>query len=139
MVANAECLRAELEHLNELDGPAFKLTKDPRITRLGRWLRRTSIDELPQLLNILKGDMSLVGPRPLPVCEVQAFYDDCHRRRCSVRPGLTGMWQVNGRSQTSFESWMELDQQYVDEWSLGLDLRILVRTIPVVLSKIGAA
>jgi len=138
MEVNAEELIADLEHLNEVDGPAFKLTDDPRITRLGHILRSTSIDELPQLINVFKGEMSLVGPRPLPIRDFERFYADRHRRRFSVRPGMTGLWQVSGRSSTSFERWMELDLEYIDGWSLGRDLRILVRTIPAVVRGIGA-
>lgn len=127
-----------LAHLNEAGGPVFKLKDDPRVTPIGRILRATSIDELPQLMNVLKGEMSLVGPRPLPLRDVAGFDDDRHRRRFSVRPGLTGLWQVSGRSSVSFERWMELDLQYIDEWSLGNDLKILLKTVPAVLSRVGA-
>jgi len=109
------------------------------MTSLGKFLRRTSIDELPQLINVLKGDMSLVGPRPLPVRDYEGFHEDWQRRRFSVRPGITCLWQVNGRSSISFEQWMKLDIQYLDEWSLWLDLKILARTIPAVLRGLGAA
>jgi exopolysaccharide biosynthesis polyprenyl glycosylphosphotransferase len=139
MVPDAEKKLHELEHLNEVDGPAFKIKNDPRITAIGRILRKTSIDELPQLINVLKGDMSLVGPRPLPVRDYEAFDEDWHRRRFSVRPGITCLWQCNGRSNVSFDHWMQLDMQYIDEWSLGLDLKILVMTIPAVLKGSGAA
>jgi len=139
MVVGAETRQAELEHLNEAAGPVFKMTSDPRVTPLGRFLRRTSIDELPQLLNVLAGDMSLVGPRPLPVRDVDGFDQDWQRRRFSVRPGLTGLWQVSGRSSVPFERWMELDMRYIDQWSLWLDLRILAATIPAVLRGTGAA
>jgi len=139
MVADAEHRLAQLEHLNETEGPTFKLREDPRVTRVGRFLRRSSIDELPQLWNVLLGEMSLVGPRPLPLRDVDGFEEDRHRRRFSVRPGLTGLWQVSGRNELSFDTWMELDLQYIDHWSLGLDLQILVRTIPAVLSGRGAA
>jgi exopolysaccharide biosynthesis polyprenyl glycosylphosphotransferase len=139
MVPNAEEMLGALEDLNEVTGPVFKIMDDPRITSIGKFLRRTSIDELPQLFNILKGDMSLVGPRPLPVRDYQGFNQDWQRRRFTVRPGITCLWQVNGRSAIPFEQWMRLDLQYMDEWSLWLDLKILARTIPAVLRGSGAA
>jgi exopolysaccharide biosynthesis polyprenyl glycosylphosphotransferase len=139
MVTNAEQMMSHLEVLNEVPGPVFKIKDDPRITGIGKWLRRTSIDELPQLLNVLKGDMSLVGPRPLPVRDYQGFNEDWQRRRFSVRPGITCLWQVQGRSSIAFEQWMQLDIQYLDEWSLWLDLKILARTIPAVVKGSGAA
>jgi exopolysaccharide biosynthesis polyprenyl glycosylphosphotransferase len=139
MVADAEQRQKELEHLNEVSGPVFKIRCDPRITRVGAVLRRTSIDELPQLINVLKGDLSLVGPRPLPVRDYEGFDQDRHRRRFSVRPGITCLWQIGGRSDVSFERWMELDMQYIDTWSLWLDFKILFKTIPVVLRGTGAA
>ncbi len=139
MIPNAEEMMESLEDLNEVSGPVFKIVDDPRITSIGRFLRRTSIDELPQLFNILKGDMSLVGPRPLPVRDYQGFNQDWQRRRFTVRPGITCLWQVNGRSAIPFEQWMRLDLQYMDEWSLWLDLKILARTIPAVLRGSGAA
>jgi exopolysaccharide biosynthesis polyprenyl glycosylphosphotransferase len=139
MVPNAEEMIAALEDQNEVSGPVFKIKNDPRITPIGKIMRRTSIDELPQLFNILKGDMSLVGPRPLPVRDYEGFNQDWQRRRFSVRPGITCLWQVNGRSSIPFEQWMRLDLQYMDEWSLWLDLKILARTIPAVLKGSGAA
>jgi exopolysaccharide biosynthesis polyprenyl glycosylphosphotransferase len=138
MVTDAEQRQAQLEHLNEVKGAAFKITNDPRITRLGRFLRKTSLDELPQLFNVIKGDMSLVGPRPLPPRDYKGFSEDWHRRRFSVPPGITCLWQVSGRSRLSFERWMELDMEYIDRWSLSLDIHILMRTIPVVLRRDGA-
>ena len=139
MVPDAEKKMKEIEHLNEVSGPVFKIKDDPRITAIGKFLRKTSIDELPQLFNVLSGDMSLVGPRPLPVRDYEGFNEDWQRRRFSVRPGITCIWQVGGRSSVSFEKWMELDLQYIDKWSLWLDLQILLRTIPAVLKGSGAA
>jgi lipopolysaccharide/colanic/teichoic acid biosynthesis glycosyltransferase len=139
MEVGAEQKQSELEHLNEVAGPAFKIKHDPRVTPLGRILRKTSIDELPQLFNVLKGEMSLVGPRPLPVRDYEGFDQDWHRRRFSVRPGITCLWQISGRSAIGFDRWMELDMQYIDEWSLWLDVRILAGTIPAVLKGSGAA
>ena len=138
MVANAEALKAELERLNEVDGPVFKIKKDPRITPLGRILRKTSVDELPQLFNVLKGDMSLVGPRPPIPSEVEK-YERWQRRRLSMRPGITCLWQISGRSQLDFDTWMKLDLQYIDNWSITLDFNILLKTVPAVLSARGAA
>lgn len=126
--------QASLAPLNEMTGPVFKLTHDPRVTAVGRFIRRHGLDELPQLINVLRGEMSLVGPRPLPVDEVKRFSDDAHRRRLSVRPGLTCLWQVNGRNDISdFGEWVRLDLAYIDSWSLWLDLKILLATVPVVL------
>jgi exopolysaccharide biosynthesis polyprenyl glycosylphosphotransferase len=137
MVEEAESMRPRLEALNEVDGPAFKLTRDPRITRLGAFLRQTSLDELPQLFNVLEGSMSLVGPRPLPESEQQRIRGS-QRRRLSMKPGITGLWQVSGRSDVSFGAWMRMDQEYVDRWSLWLDVRLLLATIPAVLRRRGA-
>jgi exopolysaccharide biosynthesis polyprenyl glycosylphosphotransferase len=139
MVPNADSLLPQLRMLNEMSGPVFKIKNDPRMTPIGRFLRRASIDELPQLFNVLKGDMSLVGPRPLPVRDYEGFSEDWQRRRFSIRPGITCLWQVNGRSTISFENWMLLDLQYMDEWSLWLDFKILARTVPAVLRGSGAA
>ena len=139
MVPNAEKMLPALEVLNEAQGPVFKIRNDPRMTPIGRLLRRTSIDELPQLFNVLRGDMSLVGPRPLPVRDYEGFDQDWQRRRFSVRPGITCLWQVKGRSNIGFDHWMKLDLQYLDEWSMWLDVKILAQTIPAVLRGSGAA
>jgi exopolysaccharide biosynthesis polyprenyl glycosylphosphotransferase len=139
MVTNAEQFKHELAAMNEMSGPVFKVTNDPRVTPMGRWLRKFSLDELPQLFNILRGEMSLVGPRPLPVDEVKRFDDLAHRRRLSVKPGLTCLWQISGRNQISdFKEWVRLDLEYIDHWSFWLDLKILLRTIPAVLIGTGA-
>jgi len=139
MVTDAEQRKHEIECLNEMDGPVFKVTNDPRVTRVGRILRKFSIDEFPQLFNVVRGEMSLVGPRPLPVDEVRRFDDPAHRRRLSVKPGLTCLWQVSGRNNVNnFRDWVRLDLEYIDNWSLWLDLKILWRTIPVVLAGTGA-
>jgi exopolysaccharide biosynthesis polyprenyl glycosylphosphotransferase len=139
MTTNAEQFQHELAAMNEMTGPVFKVTNDPRVTPLGRILRRYSLDELPQFFNILRGEMSLVGPRPLPVDEVRRFNDLAHRRRLSVKPGLTCLWQVSGRNKiTDFKEWVRLDLEYIDNWSIWLDLLILLRTIPVVLLGTGA-
>lgn len=139
MVTNAEQLKQELAVLNEMTGPVFKVTNDPRVTPIGKWLRKSSLDEFPQLFNVLTGDMSLVGPRPLPLDEVARFDDVAHRRRLSVKPGLTCTWQVSGRNQVSdFREWVRLDLEYIDNWSLWLDIKILLKTIPVVLLGWGA-
>jgi exopolysaccharide biosynthesis polyprenyl glycosylphosphotransferase len=140
MVTNAEQLKHELAAMNEMSGPVFKLTNDPRITPIGRLLRKFSVDEFPQLLNVLRGEMSLVGPRPLPVDEVRRFNDLAHRRRLSVKPGLTCLWQVSGRNKVKdFKDWVRLDLEYIDNWSLWLDVKILCRTLPVVLTGVGAS
>jgi exopolysaccharide biosynthesis polyprenyl glycosylphosphotransferase len=137
MVADAEARQSEVADKNEMTGPVFKVTNDPRVTRLGRFLRKSSIDELPQLINVLRGQMSLVGPRPLPIQEQQGIHG-WQRKRLSMKPGITGIWQISGRSNIDFEEWMRLDQKYVDEWTLGLDLAILIRTLPVVVFGRGA-
>jgi exopolysaccharide biosynthesis polyprenyl glycosylphosphotransferase len=139
MVSNAPDLMAQLETQNEASGPIFKIKNDPRITPLGRFLRRTSLDELPQLWNVFLGDMSLVGPRPMSTRDVSRFEHAQLMRRFSVRPGITGMWQVVGRGSLSFEQWISLDFSYIDQWSFALDLKILARTVPAVLKRSGAA
>ncbi len=137
MVADAERRRAELAAMNEADGPLFKIRRDPRVTRVGQWLRRSSLDELPQLWNVLRGEMSLVGPRPALPEEVEQ-YKPWHRRRLEVMPGLTGLWQVLGRSDTSFDEMVRLDIYYAEHWTVGMDLYILLKTVPVVLIGRGA-
>jgi exopolysaccharide biosynthesis polyprenyl glycosylphosphotransferase len=139
MVSNAESIQEKLAHLNEMGGPVFKIKKDPRITPIGQILRKTSIDELPQLFNVLKGEMSLVGPRAMSVRDYQLFSEDWQRRRFSVLPGITCLWQVHGRNSIPFEQWMLLDMQYIDRWSLWLDLKILALTIPAVFRGLGAS
>ena len=139
MVEDAEVMQEKLLLMNEMTGPVFKIKQDPRVTPVGRVLRKTSIDELPQLFNVLMGEMSLVGPRAMSLRDYQLFDQDVHRRRFSVKPGITCLWQVRGRSSIPFEQWMELDLQYIDKWSLWLDLEILARTVPAVWRGTGAA
>jgi exopolysaccharide biosynthesis polyprenyl glycosylphosphotransferase len=139
MDSDAEMRQAELAAFNQMDGPVFKIEKDPRVTKFGKFLRRTSLDELPQLFNVLKGEMSLVGPRPLPIYEVEQFASTAQRRRLSVKPGLTCLWQISGRNKIkNFDDWVQLDLRYIDNWSLMLDLEILLKTIPVVILGFGA-
>ena len=139
MDSDAEMRQAELAAFNQMDGPVFKIEKDPRVTRFGKFLRRTSLDELPQLFNVLRGEMSLVGPRPLPIYEVEQFASTSQRRRLSVKPGLTCLWQISGRNKIkNFDDWVQLDLRYIDNWSLMLDLEILLKTIPVVILGFGA-
>ncbi|MCX6825773.1 MAG: sugar transferase, partial [candidate division Zixibacteria bacterium] len=138
MTADAEKLKIKLTHLNEMSGPVFKIKNDPRITRIGAVLRKFSIDELPQLFNVIKGDMSLVGPRPPLPKEVEQYAPWQHRR-LSVKPGVTCLWQINGRNKINFEEWMRLDLQYIDRWSFREDVRILARTMPVVVKGDGAS
>lgn len=137
MVKDADRRKQQLTHLNESDGPVFKMARDPRITRIGRFIRTTSLDELPQFINVLRGDMSLVGPRP-PIPEEVAQYEPWQLRRLDVRPGITCLWQISGRSRIGFQEWMRLDLEYIKHQSLALDLKILLRTIPAVLSREGA-
>jgi exopolysaccharide biosynthesis polyprenyl glycosylphosphotransferase len=139
MVSDAEMQRDELQRMNHMEGPVFKVDKDPRITPIGRFLRKTSLDELPQFWNIFRGEMSLVGPRALPIYEVEKFETTAQRRRLSMKPGLTCLWQVKGRNRiTSFREWVKLDLEYIDNWSLWLDFKILFQTVPVVLFGYGA-
>ena len=137
MIENAHELRDQVMHLNEADGPVFKIRKDPRLHPLGGFLRRTSIDELPNLFNVVRGEMALVGPRPALPSEIE-HYDAAASRRLTVPQGVTCLWQINGRSEVSFQHWMELDNEYVDTWTPLGDLAIVVRTIPAVLRKDGA-
>jgi len=137
MVMDAEAMKGDLRQLNEMDGPIFKISSDPRITGIGKWIRKTSIDELPQLINVLKGEMSLVGPRPHPV-EESRDYTSWQRRRLSMKPGITGLWQTGGRSDTTFAESMKHDLNYIDNWSLWLDMKILVKTLPTALLGKGA-
>jgi len=137
MIDGADALRRELLHLNETTGPVFKIRKDPRLTRVGAFLRKTSLDEVPQLINVLVGEMSLVGPRPLPVDQVDLTLPE-QQERASVLPGLTCLWQINGRSHICYEDWMRMDLEYIRQRTLWLDLKILIKTIPAVLSGKGA-
>src|SRR5438132_13462534 len=137
MVADAELQRSEVLHLNEMDGPVFKIANDPRRTRLGRFIRRYSVDELPQLINVIKGEMSLVGPRPLPLYEASRI-KGVQRRRLAMRPGLSGLWQTRGRSAVDFDGWLRTDLAYGDQWSLALDSRGRVVPIPHRLRGHGA-
>ena len=136
MVTDAEARKKDLLNHNEMSGPVFKMTNDPRVTNLGRFLRKASLDELPQLINVLKGDMSLVGPRP-PIPTEVSQYNNWERRRLSVKPGITCTWQVNGRNEIDFSQWMKMDLQYIDTWNLLQDARLLIKTIPAVLSQKG--
>jgi exopolysaccharide biosynthesis polyprenyl glycosylphosphotransferase len=139
MESDAEMRQAELAAYNQMEGPVFKIDKDPRVTKFGKFLRRTSLDEFPQLFNVLKGEMSLVGPRPLPIYEVEQFESTAQRRRLSMKPGLTCLWQISGRNKIrSFDEWVQLDLRYIDNWSLLLDLEILFKTVPVVILGFGA-
>jgi len=138
MVPKADQLKESLTGKNEMSGPVFKIRNDPRVTKVGAFLRKTSIDELPQLINVLKGDMSLVGPRP-PLPDEVARYDRWQRRKLSVKPGLTCLWQINGRNKIDFEDWMKLDLEYIDNWSLWLDTKILMKTVPAVFKREGAS
>lgn len=138
MVADAESRKKDLAHLNEMDGPVFKIREDPRVTRVGRWLRRTSLDELPQFFHVLRGEMSLVGPRP-PIPEEVEQYETWQRRRLSVVPGITCLWQVSGRNRIGFDEWMRLDAQYIDTLSLWTDVKIMARTVFAVVRTSGAS
>jgi len=139
MVSDAETMKKDLFQLNEMVGPVFKIRNDPRLTRIGKFIRRFSFDELPQLINVLKGDMSIVGPRP-PLPEEVAHYERWQRRRLSMKPGLTCLWQIHGRNRIKdFDEWMKLDLAYIDNWSLKLDLQIFFKTIPLVLLGRGAS
>jgi lipopolysaccharide/colanic/teichoic acid biosynthesis glycosyltransferase len=137
MKCDSEQEMERLKNYNEMNGPVFKMRNDPRITSVGRFLRRTSIDELPQLINVLRGEMSLVGPRP-PLSAETEEYDRWQRRRLSVKPGMTCLWQISGRNNVDFEEWMNLDLLYIDNWSLWLDIRILLKTLVVVMKGNGA-
>jgi exopolysaccharide biosynthesis polyprenyl glycosylphosphotransferase len=137
MVVGAERMKKQLSQLNELDGPVFKISNDPRMTKVGKLIRKTSIDELPQLFNVLRGEMSLVGPRP-PLPDEVEEYEQWQRRKLDVLPGMTCLWQISGRNMIGFREWMRLDIEYVENCSFGLDIKILLRTIPAVISRKGA-
>ncbi|MCK4460303.1 MAG: sugar transferase, partial [candidate division Zixibacteria bacterium] len=137
MCADAEHKKDALTNRNEMTGPVFKIADDPRVTRIGRFLRKYSIDEVPQFINVLRGDMSLVGPRP-PLPKEVSEYDPWQHRKLSVKPGVTCLWQVNGRNEIDFDDWMRLDLEYIDNWSLWLDAKILARTIPAVIKGSGS-
>ncbi|MFL5321137.1 MAG: sugar transferase [Myxococcaceae bacterium] len=138
MVVNADAMKDQLAAMNEQRGPVFKMKNDPRVTAVGRFIRKYSIDELPQIINVLRGEMSIVGPRP-PVPKEVVQYEPWQRRRLSVRPGLTCIWQVSGRNQITFDEWMKMDMQYIDHWSLGRDLSLVLQTVPVVVTGRGAS
>ena len=139
MIVDAEEKKKELAEMNEMSGPVFKMDNDPRIFSFGVFLRKWSIDELPQLINVIIGQMSLVGPRPLPIKEVEEIKESAHRRRLSMKPGITCIWQISGRSEiTNFDDWVKLDLKYIDNWSLFLDMKILLMTIPAVFLNKGA-
>ena len=138
MVVDAEKKLRELRNLNELNGPVFKIKNDPRVTPVGKLIRKFSLDELPQLINVFKGDMSLVGPRP-PIPDEVVQYERWQRRRLSMRPGITCIWQVTGRNKIDFDEWMKMDLEYIDNWSLNLDLKLLLKTVPAVLTGNGAS
>lgn len=138
MLDGSEKMQEQLEHLNETEGPIFKIANDPRVTRVGVFLRKTSLDELPQIINVFKGEMSLVGPRPMSLRDVNLFDKGIQRKRFSVKPGLTCLWQISGRSQLPFTRWLELDLEYIEQWSIGLDIKILLKTVPAILKGTGA-
>ncbi|NLT93946.1 MAG: sugar transferase [Clostridia bacterium] len=138
MVPEAEQLKASLMNFNEMSGPVFKIKNDPRVTKVGRFIRKTSIDELPQLINVFKGEMSLIGPRPLPVEEAAKIEPHISSKRSSVKPGITCIWQISGRNLVDFEEWMKMDMHYIDNWSFWLDWKILFLTLPAVISGKGA-